>query len=236
MFENSVPNVSGLNHGNDVDSTVVNDVTNDDPQQRELLRVCRIGRAQGIKGEVNVWAFTDEPELRFAPGAVLADSAGHEYHIVRSRQFKKRWIILFEGIADRNAAEALNGIELFCDADDPDEMEDEEAWYPSDLIGLEVRLDPGFCERNHCDGTVTIAKVGDVLDGAAQSLLELKSIAASDANADANEHANEHEPMSVLVPFVEAIVPEIDLEHGYVSIDPPSGLLPDAMLDVAKKS
>lgn len=42
--------------------------------------------------------------------------------------------------------------------------------------------------------------------------------------------------MSVLVPFVEAIVPEIDLEHGYVSIDPPSGLLPDAMLDVAKKS
>ncbi|MFT8357035.1 ribosome maturation factor RimM [Bifidobacterium aquikefiri] len=209
--------VSGLNHSNEF--------ANENPQQRELLRVCRIGRAQGIKGEVNVWAFTDEPELRFAPGAVLIDSHDKEFRVIKSRQFKKRWIILFEHVSDRNAAEALNGTELYCEADSAEEMEDEEAWYPSDLIGLEVRLDSQYCEEHELDAGVSIAQVSDVLDGVAQSLLELKSIDA-DAEADG--------PVSVLIPFVEEIVPEIDLEHGYIRIDPPSGLLPDAMLDAAK--
>lgn len=68
---------------------MVRDMHSDDPQQLELLRVCRIGRAQGLKGEVTVQIFTDEPEYRFAPGAVLYTKDGEEEYVVESsRTFK----------------------------------------------------------------------------------------------------------------------------------------------------
>ena len=65
----------------------------DNPQQRELLRVCHIGRAQGLKGEVNVRVFTDEPEKRFAPGSVLLARDGREFTVLRSRKYRERWIV-----------------------------------------------------------------------------------------------------------------------------------------------
>lgn len=81
--------------------------------QNGLLRVCRIGRAQGLKGEVNVQVFTDTPETRFAAGAVLADGSGKLYTVERSRTFKDRWIVKFADINDRNASEGLKGTVLF---------------------------------------------------------------------------------------------------------------------------
>ena len=81
--------------------------------QSGLLRVCRIGRAQGLKGEVNVQVFTDTPETRFAAGAVLADRSGKLYAVERSRTFKDRWIVKFADINDRNASEGLKGTVLF---------------------------------------------------------------------------------------------------------------------------
>lgn len=81
--------------------------------QNGLLQVCRIGRAQGLKGEVNVQVFTDTPETRFAAGAVLADGSGKLYTVERSRTFKDRWIVKFADINDRNASEGLKGTVLF---------------------------------------------------------------------------------------------------------------------------
>ena len=81
--------------------------------QSGLLRVCRIGRAQGLKGEVNVQVFTDTPETRFAAGSVLADGSGKLYAVERSRTFKDRWIVKFADINDRNASEGLKGTVLF---------------------------------------------------------------------------------------------------------------------------
>ena len=113
----------------------------DDPQQLDLLRVCRIGRAQGLKGEVTVRLYTDDPDYRFAPGSVLYTRDGsQEYVVERSRTFKDRWIIKFEAIDNRDASEALNGIELYGEADDPELMLEEDAWYPRDLVGLEARM------------------------------------------------------------------------------------------------
>ena len=101
----------------------------DDPQQPELLRVCRIGRAQGLKGEVTVQIFTDEPEYRFAPGAVLYTKDGEEEYVVEnSRTFKNRWIIKFEGIDNRDQSEAANGIVLYGEADDPEDMLEADEW------------------------------------------------------------------------------------------------------------
>lgn len=79
----------------------------DDPQQLELLRVARIGRAQGLKGEVTVRLYTDDPEWRFEPDSVLYSQDGEtEYIVEGSRTFKDRWILKLEGVDDRNAAEA----------------------------------------------------------------------------------------------------------------------------------
>ncbi|NEG90313.1 ribosome maturation factor RimM [Bifidobacterium aerophilum] len=198
---------------------MVREEFSDDPQQLELLRVCRIGRAQGLKGEVNVYSFTDEPEYRFAPGSVLYSRDGEtEYIVERSRSFKNRWILKLEGVETREASEALNGVELFGEADDPDDMLEEDAWYPKDLIGLEVRL----AEDNGLGlpaGQV-VGKVVDVLDGF-QSLLKVRL-----ANPVRDPETGEVTENSALVPFVDELVPDIDLDERYLTIDPPGGLIP----------
>lgn len=172
-----------------------------DPQQPELLRVCRIGRAQGLKGEVTVRIFTDEPEERFAPGAELFNRDGSVTYIVeRARTFKNRWYLKLEGVDDRNAAEELNGTVLY---GEPWELEDDE-FYPKDLVGLEARL--------KADGHV-LGKVVDMIEGA-QWLLKIRLTQPVGDETTA------------LVPFVVNLVPDIDLEEGYLTIDPPGGLIP----------
>lgn len=186
----------------------------DNPQQsrNDLLRVCRIGKAQGLKGEVTVQTFTDEPYERFEPGNVLCTADGErEFVIENARTFKNRWILLFEESQNRNDAEALNGTELYVHAEDAQELAAENAWYIKDLVGLQARL----CEENQLGlPACTIGKVVDVLDGA-QSLLKIRLNNPID---DDNKTA--------LVPFVEALVPEVDVANGYLTIDPPGGLIP----------
>ncbi|KFJ05295.1 ribosome maturation factor RimM [Bifidobacterium subtile] len=193
-----------------------------DPQQRELLRVCRIGRAQGLKGEVNIRITTDEPGRRFSPGASLFTRDGSdEYTVEGARTFKDRWIVHFDGIDSRDAAEALNGIELYAEADDPEEMAQEDAWYPKDLIGLEARL----ADDNALGlpGGKVLGKIVDVIDGPAQSLLKLRLASGLASSADATV---EDAPTTALVPFVDPIVPDIDLDGRTLAIDPPGGLIP----------
>ena len=186
----------------------------DNPQQsrNDLLRVCRIGKAQGLKGEVTVQIFTDEPYERFEPGNVLCTADGErEFVIENARTFKNRWILLFEESQNRNDAEALNGTELYVHAEDAQELAAENAWYIKDLVGLQARL----CEENQLGLTPkVIGKVVDVLDGA-QSLLKIRL-----------DHPVDEENKTALVPFVEAIVPEVDVANGYLTIDPPGGLIP----------
>ena len=192
--------------------SVVRQQHSDDPQQRELLRVCRIGRAQGLKGEVTVQVFTDEPDYRFEPGSVLYTRDGEqEFEVAHSRTFKNRWIIHFEGVDDRDAAEALNGTVLYGEADDPEDMLEEDAWYPKDLVGLEARF-AGGNTLGAPDGQ-TVGKVVDVIEGA-QYLLKIRL--AKPVEGETN----------TLVPFVDQLVPDIDLEDGYLTLDPPGGLIP----------
>lgn len=192
--------------------SVVHQQHSDDPQQLELLRVCRIGRAQGLKGEVTVQVFTDEPDYRFEPGSVLYTRDGEqEFEVAHSRTFKNRWIIHFEGVDDRDAAEALNGTVLYGEADDPEDMLEEDAWYPKDLLGLEAR----FAESNMLGAPAgqKVGKIVDVIEGA-QYLLKIRLDKPVDGET------------STLVPFVDQLVPDIDLEDGYLTLDPPGGLIP----------
>ena len=152
-------------------------------------------------GEVTVRIFTDEPEERFAPGAELFNRDGSvTYTVERARTFKNRWYLKLEGVDDRNAAEELNGTVLY---GEPWELEDDE-FYPKDLVGLEARL--------KADGRV-LGKVVDMIEGA-QWLLKIRLTQPVGDETTA------------LVPFVIDLVPDIDLEEGYLTIDPPGGLIP----------
>ena len=211
----------------------------DDPQQLELLRGARIGRAQGLKGEVTVRLYTDDPEWRFEPDSVLYSQDGEtEYIVEGSRTFKDRWILKLEGVDDRNAAEALNGVELYGEVDDAEDMleadqrnpkdliglEDRlvEEWYPKDLIGLEARLVEG--NGLGLPAGQVVGKVVDVIDSPAQSLLKIRL--TEPVVTGQNSKGEDVVEKTALVPFVEALVPDIDLEEQYLTLDPPGGLIP----------
>ncbi len=97
------------------------------------LEIGRIGRAHGLRGEVSVAAITNRAE-RFAPGSVLY-AGERELHIASAREHQDRWLVRFEGVDDRNAAEALRGVLLTADAAASED--DDELWV-HELIGADV--------------------------------------------------------------------------------------------------
>ncbi|UWM51581.1 ribosome maturation factor RimM [Streptomyces carpaticus] len=165
------------------------------------LVVARIGRAHGIKGEVTVEVRTDEPEVRLAPGAVLAtDPPGTgPLTIETGRVHSGRLLLRFSGVADRSAAEALRNTLLIAEVDPQETPEDPEEYYDHQLIDLDVVTR---------DGT----EVGRIT--------EISHLPYQDLLMVARPGGGE-----VLIPFVHEIVPEIDLAEQRAVIDPPPGLL-----------
>lgn len=160
-------------------------------------RVARIGKPHGLRGEVTVQTFTDVPDERFVAGAVFETepAARGPLTLAGARSTAAAWLLVFDEAPDRTAAEALRGTVLFADLD----TDEEDGWYESDLVGLEV-VDPSGARV----GTVTALHIRP-----AQDLLEVALAAGGEA----------------LVPFVAAIVPEVDVDAGRVVVDAPEGLL-----------
>ncbi|WP_347354679.1 ribosome maturation factor RimM [Intrasporangium sp.] len=165
--------------------------------------VAQIGKPHGLRGEVTVRLYTDDPEHRLAVGAALRTRApagsGTPGHLtVRStRVHQGIWLVAFEEVTDRTGAEGLRGVRLVLDAAADDGAAtrlDEDAWYEDDLVGLEVR-DPA--------GDV-IGRVTGLEVGAAQDRLVVEL-------ADG---------VTAQVPFVEAIVPEVAGDHVVVAAPP----------------
>ncbi|WP_049568019.1 ribosome maturation factor RimM [Streptomyces sp. SBT349] len=165
------------------------------------LVVARIGRAHGIKGEVSVEVRTDEPEARLAPGAVLAtDPAGAGPLTIESgRVHSGRLLLRFAGVADRTGAEALRNVLLIAEVDPEEQPEDPEEFYDHQLVGLDAVTGEGE----------PIGEITEVAHLPGQDLLVV-------ARPEGDE---------ALIPFVEEIVPEIDLAAGRVVVNPPPGLL-----------
>ncbi|MCK1820971.1 ribosome maturation factor RimM [Streptomyces sp. XM83C] len=167
------------------------------------LVVARIGRAHGIRGEVTVEVRTDEPELRLGPGAVLATDPASRgpLTIASGRVHSGRLLLRFEGVDDRNAAEALRNTLLIADID-PDELPDgEDEYYDHQLIDLDVVL---------ADGT-EVGRITEISHLPSQDLFIVE-------RPDGSE---------VMIPFVEEIVTAIDLAEQKAVIDPPPGLIDD---------
>ncbi|MCK0111295.1 ribosome maturation factor RimM [Ornithinimicrobium sp. F0845] len=163
-----------------------------------MFVVARIGKPHGLRGEVTVQVHTDAPDERFAVGTEFATEPDRGPLTLRTvRVHQQVYLLGFEGITDRTAAEALRNTRLLLA--DEEEAEEDDAWREEDLLGLTVVL---------TDGTV-VGEVSALHTREVQDLLEVR-------RADGRE---------LLVPFVEEIVPEVDDETGRVTIDPPAGLL-----------
>ena len=163
------------------------------------LMIGRVVKSHGIKGEVAVEVTTDEPEIRFALGEVLKGVQGKKEHrltIQTARVHQGRLLIKFEEIPDRTQADSLRGTKFM--AEPLETPEDEEGFYDHELEGLRV-LKQGE----------EIGEVTGVMHGPAGEILEVRLASGKEA----------------LVPFVHAIVPEVDLARGVVEITPPEGLL-----------
>lgn len=167
------------------------------------LVVARVGRAHGIKGEVTVEVRTDEPELRLGPGAVLATDPASTgpLTIETGRVHSGRLLLRFEGVRDRNAAEALRNTLLIAEVDPDEKPEDPDEYYDHQLMDLDVVT---------VDGT-EVGRITEISHLPSQDLFVVE-------RPDGTE---------VLIPFVEEIVTEIDLAEQRAVIDPPPGLIDD---------
>jgi 16S rRNA processing protein RimM len=167
----------------------------------ELIVVGRLGRPQGIKGELTVEVRTDDPDDRFAPGRVLQTDPRERgpVTVASARQQGRYLILALEGVEDRNQAELLRDTLLLVDVADLPPITDEDEYYDSQLIGLRAEL----------VGGADLGEVADVLHLPGGDVLVIRRPHGAEA----------------LVPFVRAIVPVVDLDSGTVRVDPPEGLL-----------
>lgn len=162
------------------------------------LQVARIGKPHGIRGEVTVQVLTDAPGDRFVPGTeFVVEPASAGPLIVDSARWNKDILLLgFEGIETRNQAETLRGAKLFIETEELDE-DDDEGWYEHELVGLEARV-----------GSQVVGKIAALHTLPVQDLLVVET-------PDGKE---------ILVPFVEQIVPEVNVVDGFILMTPPDGL------------
>ena len=166
------------------------------------LVVGRVVKAHGVTGELVVDVRTDDPETRFSPGTTLRGRAkgGAERRFIvdSARQHSGRLLVRLDGVADRDAADALRGTLFLVDSGDLPPIEDPDEFYDHQLEGLQVRTTEG----------TDVGTVAEVLHTAAGELLSVR--------AEARE---------VLIPFVSAIVTSVSLVDQVIEIDPPEGLL-----------
>lgn len=185
------------------------------PTGKTQLRVGRLVKAHGLKGAIKLELYTDDPDGRFVPGATFTlqvpESSPWHGKPLTVRDF--RWmnshpVAFFEGVDDRSTAEELIRAILWIDEDAQSAPAEEDAWFDHQLVGLDVVR----------DGAV-VGRVSRVEHLPAQDLLIVR--------------VGDDE---VLVPFVKAIVPEVDVPGGRVVVTPPPGLfedLPDEPADEA---
>lgn len=183
-------------------------MTSGDPRTtdagRDEVLVGVVVRVHGLRGEVVVEPRTDDPRTRFTPGAVLQaryrrGGGPGALTVTGARPHSGRWLVLFDGVTDRDAAGELRGVQLLLPISELTEPEDPEEFHVHQLTGLRAELTDG----------AEAGTVADVVHGPGGELLVVRRPAG-------------HE---VLVPFVGAIVTEVDLAGGRVVLDPPDGLL-----------
>lgn len=166
----------------------------------EKSRVClgEILGPHGLKGEVRVHAFTEAPSDFAAYGTLQDESGARRLEVAELRETAKGLVVRFDGVASREAAEALGRMKLYVPRERLPETEPGD-WYHADLVGLVALSQAGSAL-----GTVLA-----VQNYGAGDLLEIRPATGGE---------------TVLVPFTEAVVPDIDIEGGWLLLVPPEGV------------
>ncbi|MEI2712629.1 MAG: ribosome maturation factor RimM [Nocardioides sp.] len=169
--------------------------------------VGRVGKPHGLRGEVTIDVRTDEPDARFAPGVVLRvePPRGSAWSARTVTVTSTRWhqgILLarFEQVADRTGAEGARGLILYADIPADATPEDPDEFYDHQLVGLTAY---------DLDTDTVLGTVTAIAHNAAQDLLTIRTPDGRDA----------------LVPFVTALVPEVDVGNGRIVIADRPGLV-----------
>jgi 16S rRNA processing protein RimM len=153
----------------------------------------QIGAAHGIKGEVRIATHTQDPLAIGTYGPLDTDKPGVTITLSKVRLQKNVVVAYIKGVTDRNAAEALNGTNLYVDRAKLPETEDEDDFYHADLIGLDARLESG----------IVIGKVSAIPNFGAGDLIEIRDPQSGD---------------TYLYPFTKAVVPHVHLADGFLTI------------------
>jgi 16S rRNA processing protein RimM len=162
--------------------------------------IARIGAAHGVRGAVKLWTFTEDPLAVKAYGPLVTKDGARSFEVATAREAKGHLVATLKGIATREDAERLNGIELYI-AREKLPATDEDEYYHADLIGLAA-----VTATNEPLGRVTAIHnfgAGDIIEIAPP------------------------QGATMLLPFTNAVVPTVDLKAGRVVIELPDEIAGD---------
>jgi 16S rRNA processing protein RimM len=159
----------------------------------ERVRVARIGAAHGVRGEVKLWPFTQDPLNVADYGPLETENGTQRFEIETLRAAKDHLVVRLKGVADRTAAEALRNTDLFVARDKLPPIEEEDTWYHADLVGMAAITPEG----------VPLGNVTAIHNFGAGDLIEIATTAGG-------------EPL--LLPFTELVVPNIDTALRQITV------------------
>jgi 16S rRNA processing protein RimM len=162
--------------------------------------VARIGAAHGVRGAVKLWTFTEDPLAVKRYGPLQTKDATRQFELTEVREAKGHLVATLKGVATREEAERLNGVELYIARDKlPDTGEDE--YYHADLIGLAAVTAAGE----------PLGRVVAIHNFGAGDIVEIAPPSGA----------------TMLLPFTNAVVPSVDLAGGSVVIEMPGEIVGD---------
>jgi 16S rRNA processing protein RimM len=157
--------------------------------------VARIGAAHGVRGAVKLWTFTEDPLAVKAYGPLMTKDGARQFEVMSAREAKGHLVATLKGVATREEAERLNGVELYVARDKlPDTDADE--YYHADLIGLAA-----VNAANE-----PLGRVIAIHNFGAGDIIEIAPAQGA----------------TMLLPFTNAVVPSVDVAGGRVVIELPS--------------
>ena len=163
---------------------------------QDKICIARIGAAHGVRGAVRLWPFTDAPDNLTAYGALQTKDGARSFRIATLRAAKDHFVATIEGIATRDAAEGLNGLELYVARERLPATERDE-FYHADLIGLAAVTEAG----------APFGRIVAVHNFGAGDIIEI----APDGGGS-----------TLMLPFSNAVVPRVDLAAGRAVVVPPA--------------
>ena len=168
------------------------------PKSGRDARVCvaQIGAAHGLKGKVRLRSFTQEPTDFATYGPLETEDGSRHLEVEETRFAKDHFVVAFEGIDDRNAAEALRNVNLYVAREKLPNVDEDSTFYHADLVGLSAITR----DKSSFGEVIAVQNFG------AGDILEIRR---GDGSV-------------LMLPFTEAAVPEIDLAGGTIVVDPPA--------------